>query len=128
MTDPRRRVLVADDSALLRQWCRHALEPAGFEIEEALNGIEALEKALVSSFDLIIVDVNMPYMDGITFLQSLRRQPLPLGGTPTLVASTEGGPQDREAARQAGANFYLVKPLDEDVLRRHVAALTGAAA
>ncbi|TNC46227.1 response regulator [Rubellimicrobium rubrum] len=128
MTDRARRVLVVDDSALVRRWVRHVLEPAGFAIEEALNGIEALEKALGGGFDLIVVDVNMPRMDGMTFLRSLRRQPLPVGGTPALVASTENGPQDREAARRAGANFYLVKPLDEEILRSHVAALAGAPA
>lgn len=128
MTDRAWRVLVVDDSALLRHWVRHVLEPAGFKIEDALNGIEALEKALGGGFDLIVVDVNMPRMDGMTFLRTLRRQPLPVGGTPALVASTESGTQDREAARRAGANFYLVKPLDEATLRSHVAALTGAAA
>lgn len=128
MTDLARRVLVVDDSALVRHWVRHVLEPVGFEIDEALNGIEALEKVLSGPFDLILVDVNMPRMDGMTFLRQLRRQPLPVGGTPALVASTEGGPQDREAARQAGANYYLVKPLDEDRLRSHVATLTGAPA
>ena len=128
MTDRARQVLVVDDSALVRHWYRHILEPAGFEIEDALNGIEALEKALGGGFHLIIVDVNMPRMDGFTFLRTLRRQPLPVGGTPALVASTENGPQDREAARQAGANFYLAKPLDEATLRSHVAALSGAPA
>jgi two-component system, chemotaxis family, chemotaxis protein CheY len=125
MTDRIRRILVADDSALVRRWYRHALEPAGFEVDEALNGIEALEKALGEPFDLVIVDVNMPRMDGMTFIQRLRHEPLPVGGTPALVASTESGPQDRDAARRAGANYYLLKPLDEETLLSHVAALTG---
>jgi two-component system chemotaxis response regulator CheY len=126
MADPAPpRVLVADDSAMARRWCRQILEGAGYAVEEALNGVEALEKVLAEGFDLILVDVNMPRMDGMTFLRTLRRQPLPVGGTPALVASTEGGEQDRAAARAAGANFYLVKPLAEDVLLAHVAALTG---
>jgi len=124
MADPA-RVLVTDDSAMARRWCRHVLEGAGFVVEEALNGIEALEKVLAAPFDLILVDVNMPRMDGMTFLRTLRRQSLPQGGIPALVASTEGGEQDRAAARAAGANFYLVKPLTEEVLLAHVAALTG---
>lgn len=125
MADPAPRVLVTDDSAMARRWCRGILEGAGFVVEEALNGIEALEKVLAADFDLILVDVNMPRMDGMTFLRTLRQQPLPSGGTPALVASTEGGEQDRVAARAAGANFYLVKPLDEETLLAHVAALTG---
>ena len=74
---------------------------------------------------MVIVDVNMPQMDGLTFLTTLRRQPLPTGGIPALVASTEWGAQDRRAARAAGANFYLVKPISEDVLKEHVAMLCG---
>jgi two-component system chemotaxis response regulator CheY len=128
MADPAPRVLVTDDSAMARRWYRHILEGAGFVVEEALNGIEALEKVLAADFDLILVDVNMPRMDGMTFLRTLRRQPLPAGGTPALVASTEGGEQDRAAARAAGANFYLVKPLDEETLLAHVVALTGRSA
>jgi len=128
MADHRPHVLVADDSAMSRRWCRHILEEAGFVVDEALNGVEALEKVLAAEFDLILVDVNMPRMDGMTFLRTLRRQPLPVGGIPALVASTEGGEQDRVAARAAGANFYLVKPLTEDVLLAHVAALTGRSA
>ena len=58
----------------------------------------------------------MPKMDGLTFLQSLRRQPMPLAATPAIVISTEAAPQDVEAARRAGANFYLVKPVAQDTL------------
>lgn len=125
MADPAPRVLVTDDSAMARRWYRQILEGAGFAVEEALNGVEALEKVLAAEFEVILVDVNMPQMDGMTFLRTLRRQPLPVGGIPALVASTEGGEQDRAAARAAGANFYLVKPLTEEVLLAHVAALTG---
>ena len=66
---PQRRVLVVDDASLVRLYYRDALERAGFEVDEALNGLEALEKLLVAPVDLLIVDVNMPQMDGLTFLQ-----------------------------------------------------------
>jgi two-component system chemotaxis response regulator CheY len=122
----RKRVLVVDDAALMRLYYRDALEAAGFVVDEALNGLEALEKLLMTPADLLIVDVNMPQMDGLTFLRTLRRHALPLGGTPALVTSTEAGAQDFEAARAAGANFYLVKPVTREQLIAHVEALTGS--
>jgi CheY-like chemotaxis protein len=67
-------------------------------------------KSSCEPVSLLIVDVNMPQMDGFTFLEAVRRQQMPLASTPALITSTEGGPQDFAAARAAGANFYLVKP------------------
>lgn len=118
-------MLVIDDAALMRLYYREVLEGAGFEVDEALNGLEALEKVLMTPPDLLIVDVNMPQMDGFTFLRKLRRHALPLGGTPALVMSTEAGPQDVEAARAAGANFYLAKPVTREQIALYAAALTG---
>jgi two-component system chemotaxis response regulator CheY len=110
---------------LARLYYRKILESAGYAVEEAMNGLEALERVLEQAPDLAIVDVNMPQMDGLTFLATLREQPLPAGGTPALVISTESGTHDRLAARKAGANFYLVKPIAEDVLSQYVALLCG---
>ena len=125
---PRMRVLIVDDLSLVRLYYRNALEKAGFEVEQAINGIEAMEKVLAQSFDLLIVDVNMPRMDGLSFLRTLRRGAAEVAALPSLVISTEAGEQDFEDARIAGANFYLVKPVTEANLIRHVAALTGAPA
>ena len=120
-----KRVLVIDDASLVRLYYREALERAGYLVDEALNGLEALEKLLAWPADLLLVDINMPKMDGVTFLRALRRQPLPLAGTPAIVISTEGAPQDVYAARLAGANFYLVKPLAQDTLTRYVGLCCG---
>lgn len=126
MADTRRRtVLIVDDASLVRLYYRRALEQAGFEVEEALNGLEALEKLLSLRVDLIIVDVNMPQMDGIRFLERLRALALPDGSTPALVTSTEGQSQDIAAARAAGANFYLVKPLSQETLVEYARLLSG---
>jgi two-component system chemotaxis response regulator CheY len=125
---PQRRVLVVDDSSLVRLYYRNALERAGFEIEQALNGIEAMEKVLAQPFDLVIVDVNMPRMDGFSFLRTLRCHASDVAALPALMITTEAAPQDVEAARAAGANYYLVKPVSESALRLHVAVLTGAPA
>jgi two-component system chemotaxis response regulator CheY len=121
----RKRILVIDDASLVRLYYRDALERAGFAVDEALNGLEALEKVLVAPVDLLIVDVNMPRMDGLTFLRALRRQDGPISSTPALVTSTESAPSDIEAARAAGANFYLVKPIAQDVLASYAAMLCG---
>ncbi len=121
----RPRVLVIDDASLVRLYYRDALEGAGFAVDEALNGLEALEKLSLGAVDLLIVDVNMPRMDGFTFLHLLRRQPGPNAATPALVTSTEAGPQDFAAAREAGANFYLVKPIGPEALVEHAALMCG---
>lgn len=120
-----RRVLIVDDSSLVRLYCRQALSKAGFEVDEAINGLEGLEKVISKPFDLVVVDVNMPGMDGFSFLRSLRRSAPEVATLPVVVITTESGPQDLEDARAAGANFYLVKPVSESELVRHVAALTG---
>ena len=109
----RKRILVVDDSSLVRLYYRDTLEKAGFEVEQAINGIEAMEKVLVQPFDLVIVDVNMPRMDGFSFLRTLRSSPGDVATLPALVITTEAGEQDVAAARAAGANFYLVKPLSQ---------------
>jgi two-component system chemotaxis response regulator CheY len=125
-TPSRRRILVVDDSALVRLYYRDALERAGFEVEQAINGIEAMEKVLAQPFDLAIVDVNMPRMDGFSFLRTLRRNATDVATLPALVITTEAGEQDLDTARAAGANFYLVKPVSQQDLVRHAAALSGA--
>ncbi|MBS7539157.1 response regulator [Ancylobacter lacus] len=123
-----RRVLVIDDASLVRLYYRQLLEDDGFVVEEALNGLEALEALLVGPFDLLIVDVNMPRMDGLTFLRTLRRLTSAAAAIPALVTSTEAAAQDREAARAAGANFYLVKPLEPEVLTLHARLMCGVPA
>jgi two-component system chemotaxis response regulator CheY len=123
----KKRVLVIDDASLVRAYYRQALERAGYDVDEALNGLEGLEKILMHSFDVVIVDINMPQMDGMTFLRALRAKELPAGGIPALVTSTEAGPQDIAAARQAGANYYLVKSVSQVTLAEYVAMLSGVA-
>jgi len=127
MADPAgKRILVVDDASLVRRFYRDALERAGFEVDEALNGVEALEKVLGDdSYDLVVVDVNMPQMDGMTFLRTLRRQSAAVSSLPSLVISTEAARQDAVAARAAGANFYLVKPVSQEQLVEHVSIMCG---
>jgi two-component system chemotaxis response regulator CheY len=128
MADRKMRIMVVDDAGLVRLYCRQILEEAGFEVEEALNGIEALERLFVSPPDALIVDINMPLMDGVTFLSALRRQALSLSSIPALVTSTESSAADAEAARAAGANFYCVKPIGREDLVRIMTMFCGVPA
>jgi len=121
----RKTVLVVDDASLVRLYYRSTLEKAGFEVEEAMNGLEALEKVLTTSVDMLIVDVNMPQMDGFSFLEALRQKEGAVGSIPALVTSTESAAADFAAARAAGANFYLVKPIDQATLVDFAAMFCG---
>ena len=122
---PKARVLVVDDAGLVRAYYRDILERAGYQVDEALNGVEALEKLLQTEVDFLIVDVNMPQMDGFTFLSKLRANESTLASIPALITSTESGERDFEAARAAGANFYLVKPVEPEMLLEFAAMLCG---
>ena len=121
----RMRILVVDDSSLVRLYYRAALEKSGFQVEQAMNGVEAMEKVLAEPFNLLIVDINMPTMDGLSFLKTLRRSPAEAATIPALVITTEAGQEDVAEARAAGANFYLVKPVSETDLIKHAIVLTG---
>lgn len=121
----RKRILVIDDARLVRSFYRSILEKEGYEIDEALNGLEALEKLLAVPVDLLIVDINMPKMDGFTFLRTLRGGEAPISVIPALMTSTEAKDSDKDNARAAGANFYMVKPIRADALIEYVNLLAG---
>ncbi len=120
-----KRILVVDDAATVRMYHRSILEGAGYEVAEAINGIEALEKTLAAPvpFDLYLVDINMPKQDGYGFLRDLRSQDMPQA--PAIMISTEAQAQDKQRAWEAGANFYLIKPIKPDVLLAYVRLLLG---
>lgn len=118
-----KRILVIDDAATVRMYHRSILEAAGYEVGEAVNGIEGLERALHMPFDLYVVDVNMPKLDGYGFLQELRMTDLPQA--PAVMVSTEAASMDLKRAYVAGANLYLIKPVRPDVLIAHVRLMLG---
>jgi two-component system chemotaxis response regulator CheY len=117
-------VLVIDDSSTTRLYYRDNLEQAGFTVDEAINGIEGLEKSMSQSFDLILVDINMPKMDGYTFMNQLRRSS-ELRSVPAIMISTQAREADRTKAYAAGANVYIVKPVDPVELVAYGQLLTG---
>ena len=118
------RILVVDDAATVRAYSLQVLEGDGFTVDEAVNGIEGLERALAHRPDLLIVDVNMVKMDGFAMLRVLRREPA-LRDVPAIMVSTESKDSDREQARLAGANWYIVKPARPDALTAAARLLTG---
>ena len=123
-----RRILLVDDSHTVRLYGRHLLATLPHvEIEEAQNGVDALERALRQRFDLLLVDVNMPKMDGYTLLRELRTRP-ELWSIPAIMVTTEDKDEDRSRAYAAGANFHLSKPFDPEHLRRSVLLLLGEGA
>jgi two-component system chemotaxis response regulator CheY len=118
-----KHVLVVDDAATVRMYHRGILEFAGYMVEEALNGIEALEKALETPFDLLLVDINMPRLDGFGVLKELRRQPIPQ--PPAIMVSTEAAAGDEKSAYRAGASCYLLKPVRPAQLLAHARLMLG---
>lgn len=119
-----KRVLVVDDAATVRLYHRQVLEEAGFHVDEAINGIEGIEKAVAQGYDLYIVDVNMPRMDGYSFLRQLRAR-TDVSQAPAVMVSTEAEERDRILAYAAGANYYVTKPAKPEHLYAVAALLTG---
>jgi two-component system chemotaxis response regulator CheY len=120
----RARVLVVDDAATVRMYHSQILLDAGFRIAEAANGLEAVEAALATVFDLFVVDVNMPVMDGYACVDALRGSNVG-SSAPVLMISTEDRPEDADRAYAAGANLYLVKPVSAGQLVRVATMLTA---
>ena len=104
-------ILVVDDTLSMRKMVVAVLQPAGYEVEEAGDGVEALELAKDRLFDLVVTDQNMPRMDGVSLIRALRCLP-DYDPVALLVLSTEGNPELKRQAREAGATAWMAKPFD----------------
>ncbi len=120
------RIMIVDDAVTVRMYHRELVEALGHQVVEAENGIEALEKALGADWDLFLVDINMPKMDGYRLVREMRAGE-ELRAVPVVMVSTEAKPGDREQAWAAGANHYLVKPVRPETLQAVVRAIAGEA-
>jgi two-component system chemotaxis response regulator CheY len=111
-----RSCLIVDDSRVVRKVARRILEDLAFSIEEAADGKLAMESCLKQMPDVILLDWNMPVMNGIDFLRQLRRTP---GGADPVVVfcTTENDILHIQEAISAGANEYIMKPFDSDILQ-----------
>lgn len=115
-----RSCLIVDDSRVVRKVARRILEDLEFAIEEAADGKLAMESCLKQMPDVILLDWNMPVMNGIDFLRQLRRTPG--GGDPVVVfCTTENDIGHIQEAISAGANEYIMKPFDSDILQAKLA-------
>ena len=108
-------ILTVDDSASIRNMVTFTLKGSGYEVTEAVDGQDGLDKAKAKAFDLILTDQNMPRMDGITLIQNLRAMAQFLS-TPILMLTTESGDDMKAKGKAAGATGWLVKPFDPQKL------------
>ncbi len=112
------RILVVEDSPTMRQLIYFALKPIhGLEIIEAGDGLEGLKKLNQEKFDMALIDINMPLMDGLKLIRMMKEDP-GKRNIPVIIISTEGGSDTQEKAMALGVNAYITKPIQAgNVLR-----------
>ncbi|MCF3638629.1 response regulator [Rhizobium sp. TRM95111] len=109
------KILTVDDSASIRLTTRVTLSNAGYAVTEAVDGMDGLSKLKGGSFDLVITDLNMPNMDGLTMIRELRKLPAHTG-VPVIFLTTESDGEIKQQAKAAGATGWLTKPFDPESL------------
>lgn len=114
------KILIIEDEALLAEGLRTLLELRGFEVETVSDGENGAEYAESGSYDLLILDVMMPGLDGFSLARRVRARRV---ATPILMLTARGGVQDRIEGLNAGADYYLTKPFDNRELLACVNAL-----
>ncbi len=117
-------ILAVDDSVSMRQMVSFTLKGAGFDVIEAVDGVDALGKAKGQNIDLVLTDVNMPRMDGISLIKELRAQPN-FKFTPILMLTTESGVDKKTEGKNAGATGWIVKPFNPDQLLATIKKVLG---
>jgi two-component system chemotaxis response regulator CheY len=112
-------ILAVDDSASMRQMVSFTLKGAGYNVVEAVDGVDALNKAKAQTFDCVVTDVNMPNKDGISLIKDLRTLPN-YKFTPMLMLTTESGMDKKQQGKEAGATGWIVKPFNPDQLLKTI--------
>lgn len=120
-----KRILVAEDRPSSRELICTVLNSAGYDVVEAVDGEDALKKASQDSVDLIILDLQMPKIDGFGVLASLRKDER-FARTPIVALTASAMHGDRERALAAGFSSYIAKPVDMALLRSEIARLVGS--
>ncbi len=118
-------ILTVDDSSSIRQMVGFSLSGAGYEVIEAEDGQEGLDKARQMTVDLVLTDQNMPNMDGLTLIKNLRMLPT-YQNVPILMLTTESSDAMKSQGRAAGATGWLVKPFDPQKLLEVVKKCIGS--
>ncbi len=119
-----KKILIVDDSPTIRKFIGYVLRRKDYITEEAEDGMDALEKLSNGEIDLVIVDLNMPNMDGISFVKSLRSGYYNLN-LPVIMLTTTNDRELQEEAYGAGINTFLTKPVQPDVLLDNIDSLLG---
>ena len=117
-------ILAIDDSASIRQMVSFTLKNSGYEVVEAIDGVDGLEKAQGQTFSLVLTDQNMPRLDGLELIRSLRELPQ-YKSVPILMLTTESSDAMKQQGRAAGATGWLVKPFDPQKLIEVVRKVIG---
>lgn len=117
-------ILAVDDSGSLRKMVTLSLQEAGYSVIQAVDGVEGLSKAKEKTVDLVLTDQNMPNMDGLTLIASLRKLNT-YQKVPILMLTTESSDEMKAKGRAAGANGWLVKPFDPNRLIEVVKKVIG---
>ena len=117
-------ILAVDDSGSLRQMVTFSLSAAGYDVVEAVDGQDGLNKARARTVDLVLTDQNMPTMDGLTLIRALRKLDS-YSKVPILMLTTESSDEMKAQGRAAGANGWLVKPFDPKKLIAVVQKVIG---
>lgn len=115
-------IMIVDDSTTLRQVVSIALKGAGYDVIEGADGKDALSKLTGQKVHLIISDVNMPNMDGLTFVKEVKKLPA-YKFTPVIMLTTEAGEDKKAAGQAAGAKAWVVKPFKPDQMLNAVSKL-----
>lgn len=119
------KILIADDSMLVRRQVVTALSPAGYTVVEAVDGEDAYQKTTPDTL-LVVCDLNMPRMNGMELLERLHADPA-LSAVPFVMLTTEARPGMFERAKALGARAWLIKPFKANLLIAAIQKLTGAA-
>lgn len=118
------RILAVDDSASMRQMVAFTLSSAGFDVTEAEDGAVALKLAQQRKFDLVLADVNMPNLDGLSLVRALRGL-AEYRFTPLLMLTTESTPEKKLEGKAAGATGWMVKPFNPEQLISTIKRVIG---
>ncbi|MDU1707908.1 MAG: response regulator transcription factor, partial [Anaerococcus vaginalis] len=115
------KILIVEDEKILNNTINKSLKDAGYEVESAFDGFDAMEMIEIESYDLIVLDLNLPNMDGMEILKNLRKEDVE---TKVLILSARSQIQDKVEGLDAGANDFLQKPFHLDELKARVRSLT----
>ncbi len=119
------KILVVDDSSTVRKLIINILKGADYETVEAVDGVDALEKLAQEDIDLIVADLNMPRMNGLELIRTIRKDPI-YSDIPIVMLTTEGSEEDKKRGFEAGANVYLVKPAPPSLILYKIGSLLNA--